>query len=424
MNAEIICVGTELLLGDVINTNSSYIAENLSKLGIDVFYHDTVGDNPKRLTDCIKTAVERSNIVVITGGLGTTKDDITMQTACFVTGRERVLYDEYVKSIKEYHDRIGIKPTENNFRQAMLPSNATVFPNDLGTAPGCAIDTEKGAVLLLPGPPKEMKHMFVTYALPFLSKYSSGILRSHFIRVYGLGESKVDELMGDLLMSEDPTLSPYAGDGEMYLRVSSKAETAEIADEKCFEMVERVKKLLGGYIYGVDCGDLNFRAVELLGQHGKTVATAESCTGGMIGEMITEVPGASKVYNMGVVTYSNEAKVSLLGVSETTLNTLGAVSAETACQMAHGVRLRSGADIGIGVSGIAGPESDGTNKPIGLVYVAISTEKGDSVAECHFGGYRDRQYIRRCAALEAFNLIRMYLDDYEFFIKYHKFVKS
>lgn len=422
VNAELICVGTELLLGDVLNTNSKYIASKLAEIGIDVYYHVVVGDNPERLKNTVKIAAERSGIVIITGGLGPTEDDITMQIACEVTGKKRVMLDEIVSQIRAYYDRIGRVPTENNFRQAMLPEDSEIFPNDLGTAPGCAIEYNDSTVMLLPGPPKEMKHMFDKYVYPYLLRFSNSVLRSHYIQVYGLGESAVDEIMGDCIMSADPTVSPYAKDGEMYLRVSAKAVSVDKANESCKKMIDVARERLGGYIYGIDSDGLNFRAVELLKQRGKTVATAESCTGGMIGEMLTQVPGVSQVYSMGVVTYSNDAKSQLLGVPNETISRYGAVSPQTAAAMARGIRQKANSDIGISVSGIAGPDSDGTDKPVGLVYVSISTAEGERVAECHFGGFRERQYIRHNSALEAFNLIRMYLDDYEFFVKYKKFI--
>lgn len=427
MNAEIICIGTELVIGDVLNTSSQYIARKLAQRGLNVFYHTMVGDNPGRMQQIFETAVSRSNLIFITGGLGPTQDDITVQTVCDFFQLPLVENTESLENIKAYFSRLGRELTDNNLKQALVPQGATVFQNALGTAPGCAVEHDGKTVILLPGPPKEMQDMFDRSVEPFLEKYTDGIIRSHFVKIYGIGEAQVDAIMADLESGANPSVAPYAKDGEMYLRVTAKAQDQQQAEQMCACMIEKIRQRVGDQqIYGIDVESLQQVVVDLLKDKGLTVATAESCTAGYISKRITEIPGSSAVFAMGVSTYSNASKQKLLGVRADTLQQFGAVSAQIAAQMAKGVRLLSGADIGLSITGIAGPDSDGSDKPVGLAYIGLSDRNGEYVIKSQKGGFRDREYIRYTSASEALNLLRLYLlifpqkFENEKFIKFHE----
>lgn len=407
---EILSVGTEILLGDILNTNSRYLSVELAKLGISVLRHTTVGDNAERLAAALKTALERSDIVIATGGLGPTQDDITRDVCCEVMGCETELCTEIADKIKAYFDSKNIEMPESNLRQAYVPKGQTVFENNNGTAPGIGIKKNGKCVVILPGPPYEMAPMYQESVVPFLSEYSEGAIVSHTVRTMGIGESAMAEICADLLEKENPTVAPYAKKGEALLRVTAKAENTDEAEKLCKPVIDEIKSRLGGYVYGIDSESIEERVVRLLKEKKLTVATAESCTAGYISKRITDFPGTSNVFGCGAVTYSNEIKQKLLGVRAETLEKYGAVSEQTAREMAAGIRRVSGADIGIAVTGIAGPGSDGTSKPVGLSYVALDAE-GVQVFEKVETGRNDREYNRYVTGSRALNLARKYLED-------------
>lgn len=407
---EILSVGTEILLGDILNTNSRYLSLELAKLGISVLRHTTVGDNAERLAAALKTALGRSDIVIATGGLGPTQDDITRDVCCEVMGCKMELNSPIADKIKAYFDSKNIEMPESNLRQAYVPIGQTVFENNNGTAPGIGIKKDGKCVVILPGPPYEMAPMYQESVVPFLSEYSEGAIVSHTVRTMGIGESAMAEICADLLEKENPTVAPYAKKGEALLRVTAKAENTDEAEKLCKPVIDEIRSRLGGYVYGIDSESIEERVVQLLKEKKLTVATAESCTAGYISKRITDFPGTSNIFGCGAVTYSNEIKQKLLGVKAETLEAYGAVSEQTAREMAAGIRRVSGADIGIAVTGIAGPGSDGTSKPVGLSYVALDAE-GVQVCEKVETGRNDREYNRYVTGSRALNLARKYLED-------------
>ncbi len=409
---EILSVGTEILLGDILNTNSRYLSVELAKIGISVLRHTTVGDNAERLSAALRTALGRSDIVIATGGLGPTADDITRDICCEVMGFETVLDEEIAEEIRSYFKGRGIDMPENNLRQAYVPVGGDVFRNKNGTAPGLGLKKDGKCVVILPGPPYEMAPMFQEYAVPYLAEYSDGVIVSRTVRTMGIGESAMAELVADLLEGENPTVAPYAKKGEALLRVTAKAETEKEAEEILQPVIDEIHKRLGSFVYGIDSESIEERVVELLKKYSLTLATAESCTAGYIPKRITDIPGASSVFEYGAITYSNEMKEKFLGVSHETLLAHGAVSEETAREMAAGIRRVSGSDIGISVTGIAGPGSDGTNKPVGLCYIAIDTEDHKACEKIETGR-KDREYNRYVNASRALNLVRRYIEEKE-----------
>lgn len=410
MNAEIITVGTELLLGDILNSNSQFLSRELAAYGIELLYQSTVGDNTARLKRVLALALERSDLVLITGGLGPTPDDLTRETVCETLGLPLVLHEESWKRIQEYFASTGREMTENNQKQAMLPEGCTVFPNDYGTAPGCAIERDGHVVILLPGPPKELVPMFQTYVAPYLSAFSGGTIFSQTIGVFGIPESTVAERLADLLSGANPTVAPYAKDGEVTLRVTAQAENVEAARALCAPVVEEIRSRLGANVYGVNSGSLQKAVVDLLREKGKKIATAESCTAGMLSGRLTEVAGASAVFECGVAAYSKEIKHQVLGVSEELLEKYGAVSPEVASAMAVGARRVGQADLGVGITGVAGPDTS-EGKPVGTVYIALADEKRTWVKKIVAGhSTQDREYVRFVATSHALDLVRRYLE--------------
>ncbi len=410
MNAEILTVGTELLLGDILNSNSQFLSRELAIYGIDTLYQSTVGDNHERLVGALKVALSRCDMVVLTGGLGPTEDDLTRETVAETLGLPLVLHEESEARIQEYFRNTGKEYTENNRKQAMLPQGCTVFRNDHGTAPGCAVEKDGKCVILLPGPPKELIPMFVDSVAPFLQKFSGETIRSHNIGVFGVPEAAVDERLHDLMEGSNPTVAPYAKSGEVLLRVTAKAATEEEADALCMPVVEEIRERLGAAVYGVDTGGLPETTVALLKKNEKKIATAESCTAGLLSGKLTEVPGASQVFECGIAAYSAEVKRQMLGVPEAVLENHGAVSPETAVAMASGARRVGGADIGIGITGVAGPDSS-EGKKVGTVYVALADERRVWVKKIFAGhGTEDREQIRNAATLYALDMARRYLE--------------
>ena len=406
---EILSVGTEILLGDILNTNSRFLSVELAKLGISVLRHTTVGDNAERLSAALRTALDRSDIVIATGGLGPTQDDITRDVCCSVMGFELEYSPEIGEGIKKYFASKSIEMPESNLRQAYVPVGGTVFENHHGTAPGLGLKKGGKCVVILPGPPYEMAPMYKESVVPYLAEYSEGAIVSHTVRTMGIGESAMAEKVADLIEGANPTVAPYAKKGEALLRVTAKAETEAKAEELCRPVIDEIISRLGGVVYGIDSENIEQRVVELLKENKMTIATAESCTAGYIPKRLTDIPGASEVFGCGIISYSNEIKQQLLGVKKETLDRFGAVSEQTAREMAAGVRRVSGADIGISVTGIAGPGSDGTDKPVGLCYIALDAEDMQTCEKVETGK-NDREYNRYVNASRALNLARVYIE--------------
>lgn len=402
--AEILCVGTELLLGDIVNTNAAYLARALASMGISVYHQSVVGDNPDRLREAMETALGRADLVITSGGLGPTCDDLTKETAAACFGRKLVCHEPSLAYIEGFFARRGKEMTPNNRKQAMMPEGAYVLFNPHGTAPGVAIEEEgRGVMILLPGPPRELIPMVENEVRPFLAARTDCILLSRNLHLFGIGESNLEDILRERMeTSTNPTLAPYCADGEVRLRITarghSEAEAASLCDaEEAFLRISPVAP----YIYGVDVGSIEAALVPLLAERGLTLATAESCTGGLIAKRITDVPGASAVFPGGVVSYANEVKANVLGVDPDTLAAHGAVSSPVAAQMARGVRLATGADIGISTTGIAGPGGGTPEKPVGTVWLGISTPEGERTRLLSLDPRADRKYIRTCAASHA-----------------------
>ena len=407
---ELISVGTEILLGDILNTDAQFLSIELARLGISVIHQSTVGDNRERLLAQLKEAADRSDIIILSGGLGPTPDDLTKEVCCEFFGKKMFLHEPTVEKIKTYFSTKGMEMAQNNLKQAMLPKDCVIFPNDNGTAPGMAIEKDGVHILVLPGPPRELKPMFRNCAVPYLMQFSDRIIVSHNIRTFGIGESLMAERVNDLFDAENPTVAPYAKDGEALLRVTAMARTKEEAENLCKPVINEIKNRLDGFVYGVDYTCIEEAVIEKLKEKHMKVATAESCTGGLIAKRITDVPGASEVFDCGIISYANEIKHRVLGVSEDDLNKYGAVSEPVARQMAQGALKVSGADIAVSVTGIAGPDSDSTNKPVGLVYIGLADRDNVWVRELRTSR-KDRSYNRYVSASNALNMIRLYIDN-------------
>ena len=412
--AEIIGVGTELLLGKVANTDAKDLSQMLSEIGIDVFYHTVVGDNPQRLRNIVEIAKKRADIIITTGGLGPTCDDLTKQILAESFGKKLEYNEKAAATMMDYFKNV-IKAksfTENNLRQAMLPEGCTVFHNKWGTAPGCAFEAEGVRVLMLPGPPRECVAMFRHCGMPYLTGLSEGEIVSHNLHVFGLGESAMEDKLHDMMENmKNPSVAPYAKEGECFTRVTAKAATAEEAEKLMEPVIAEIRERLGSVIYSTDIDSLERTVLTLLTEQGKTLATAESCTGGLVSSRITAIPGSSAAFLGGVATYSNESKTILLGVDPKLIKEQGAVCRDVAIQMASGVREKLGSDIGIGITGIAGPSSDGTDKAVGTVFVAMNAEGNVYCRDLHLGTERFRN--RTAAANHALDMVRRYLTGIE-----------
>lgn len=408
-NAEILCVGTELLLGDIVNTNEAYIARCLSELGISLYRTAVVGDNAGRLAEDLGAALSRADLVILSGGLGPTYDDMTKETVAAYFGLPLVRDEESLEAIRAYFlARYGSldRMTPNNDKQADVPAGARPIPNPNGTAPGILLEKNGKTVILLPGPPRELEPMMRDSVMPYLAERTGGVLLSRNIHIMGMGESAVEDALRDLMVnSTNPTLAPYALESEVRLRVTARAASAEAASSLCDEMVKKVRNSpVGAYVYGIDVGNVETLVVKELSALGLTVATAESCTAGMIASKLGDVPGASQVLLGGFITYRDEVKEALVGVRRETLDACTAVSESVAAEMAKGARQRLGADIGISATGYAGPGGGTAADPVGTVYIGISTKEGESVTRLTVSSLRSRNYVRTVAAKRALRL--------------------
>ncbi len=410
MNCEILNVGTELLLGDILNTNAQFLSQELAKLGVGVQYISTVGDNEERLRHSLISALKHSDIVITTGGLGPTADDITKEVCSKVFGLELELHKESLENMKAYFKRYNNPMPLTNEKQAYMPKGSKVFKNNFGTAPGCVMEKDKKLIIMLPGPPRELIPMFNDCVKPFLQKFSNSIIVSHRIRTFGIGESAMAEKVSDLLDNSNPTVAPYAKDGEALLRITAKAKTQEKAEKMIEPIIDNMYLRFGSLIYGVDYENIEQRLVELLAQKNMTISIAESCTGGYTAKRITDISGASGVFECGVITYSNRIKNQVLGVSQDTLDKYSAISGPVAVEMARGALKLSGASIAIGITGIAGPNSDETGSPVGLSYIALTDGKSAWTKKLEIGKNGQRDYNRYVTGSHAFNMARMYLE--------------
>ena len=407
--AELIAVGTELLLGNIANTDAQMISQGLSQLGINVYYHTVVGDNPQRVRQAVDIARGRADILITTGGLGPTCDDLTKVAVAQVFGKELVYHEPSAQRIRERFAARGTPVTENNFQQAMVPEGCTVLDNDWGTAPGVAFASGGTHVLMLPGPPRECEKMFRHRALPYLQKLSDGVIASRTVKTFGIGESAAEALLRDLMNAlHNPTLAPYAKPTGTELRITAHAPTREEALRLIAPVEEQVKAILGDKVIGVDVDSLEEVCFALLKDRVLTVGTAESCTGGLLAKLLTDLPGSSAVFRGGVVSYTNGVKAGLLGVPQDLLDRYGAVSPQVAEAMARGAKAALGCDIALSTTGVAGPDADDRGNPIGLVYLGLAW--GDQCRVTEFrAGPVERERVRRQAAQTALDLLRRHL---------------
>lgn len=411
MKVEIISIGTEVLMGDIVNSNAQYIARQLSMLGLGTYYHSTVGDNPARLKDMFHVGFGRADIIITTGGLGPTKDDITKEVAAEFFGKKMILNEEVMGDLEAFFIKTGRPITDNNEKQAYFPEGSRIISNPDGTAPGCIVEENNKVLIMLPGPPSEMKSMFQNFVTPYLSKYSDGILVSTIIRLFGIGESSMEELIEDIIKDQsNPTIAPYALEGGLILRLTSWGKTEADALESMEPVKDQLYERLGTYIYGEGDKELDEFVCEALIERQLTVSVAESCTGGMVASTFVDFPGISQIFSEGHITYSNAAKIKYLGVKEETLDQYGSVSRETAGEMALGVAKASNSDIGISTTGIAGPNGGTKDKPVGLVYIGIAFKGKLYTYQINNTG--DRYKVRRRTTMWVFShLLNLLRDD-------------
>ena len=405
MKCEILSVGTEILLGDILNTNSRYLSNELANLGIDVYYHQVVGDNRERILNALKEAFSRSDIIITTGGLGPTKDDMTKELVAEFLGMDMYLHEESLKKIEDYFKKMGRIPVKSNEKQAYFPKEAIILENNNGTAPGAIFEKDGKAIIVLPGPPKEMEPMFNESVRKYLESLTGYTIVSEVLRVFGIGESEAENKLQDLIDNgKNPTIAPYAKEGEVTFRITAKGKNEDEARKLIKPLKEEVYNRLGNLIYNT--GDVSIQETvgEMLVNKNMTIGVSESCTGGLVSAKLIEYPGISSVFLEGAVTYSNEAKMRTLNVKKDTLEKFGAVSEETAREMAEGIAKRCGSRIGVSTTGIAGPGGGTEEKPVGLVYIGVYID-GETKVERHvFSG--NRTAVRNKASMTALNMVR------------------
>lgn len=405
MIAEIVSVGTELLMGQVVNTDAQYIAEGLAPLGFQVYYHTTVGDNAKRLTAVVHQAVERSDVVVFTGGLGPTDDDLTKETVAAALGLTVEPIPEEVERLTQHFAARGYEFTPNNLKQASFPRSAVILPNAFGTAPGCIMTAEDKTAILLPGPPRELFPMFKNHVMPYLERLSGNKLYSRELRIFGKGESSATYELRDIIETQtNPTVAPYVKTGEVTLRVTALCQNDAEGEALVQPMIDTILARLGDVVYSTTGESLPEACARMLTDKGLTLAVAESCTGGLLASDLVAIPGCSNFLIEGCIAYSNEAKIRRLGVTQETLSSFGAVSEACAREMAEGIRAASGADYALATTGFAGPDGGTEENPVGTVYLALASREGTEVKRIRLFGERAR--IREIACLHAFDLLR------------------
>ena len=407
-------IGTEMLLGDLVDTNTAWISQRLAGLGVGIYRHTTVGDNSDRIVAALREAASRSDLVVTTGGLGPTSDDLTNACLSILTGRKMVEYPEAREHVDRMFAKFGRKPTENNYKQALFPKGTQLIPNPVGTAMGALVEWEGTLFATLPGVPPEMKSMFEATLEPLIRARSDGSIVSKTLHFAGIGESALAEKVQEFLDATDPTVAPLAGQGKVRLRITTRAATEREAQEKIAPVEKEVIARLNDYFFGEDDETLEGAVGRLLKEQEATLALAESCTGGLLAKRLTDMPGSSAYFKEGLVTYSNDSKERLLGVPHELIMEHGAVSEPVARKMAEGARIVSGADYGLSVTGIAGPDGGTEDKPVGLVFVGISDQKGTFAEKLDLSAWaRSRDSIRERSANRAFDLLRLRLDEHK-----------
>ena len=409
---ELISVGTELLLGNIVNTNAAYLSEKCAFLGLSCYYQSVVGDNEERLAEAVKTAMGRSRFVILSGGLGPTQDDLTKETVAKVLGKDLIMDEESRIRIKDYFAQLSRDIPDNNWKQALVPEGSKVLANDNGTAPGLIVSEGETHFILLPGPPGEMIPMFEQEVVPYIQQLVPGVIYSQTVKICGIGESRVEEMIRDLIDAQgNPTIATYAKIGEVHLRVTAKAGDQKEAKKRMKPMIKELKSRFGAFIYSTeDEVTLEKAVVDLLLANKLTVSCAESCTGGLLAARLINVPGVSEVFKSGYITYSNKAKRRVLGIKKSQLLKHGTVSAVVATEMARGVALFSKADVTVSVTGLAGPDGGTEEKPVGLVYIACNVKGTITVEEYHFSG--NRQKIRERSVAAALELMRRCVLEY------------
>lgn len=409
MIAEILCVGTEILLGDIVNTNTQYIAQELANLGITVYRQSVVGDNALRLKNELSRAFETSNLIITTGGLGPTPDDLTKETAAEFFNLKMELHKPSLARLKQFFKNRNREISAGNMKQAYFPQGAYVFPNDHGTAPGCAICVNGKTLIILPGPPREVLPMFENSVIPYLSRFQEDTIVSKVLRLCGIGEGQMADVIADIIDDGiNPTVATYAKDWESTIRITARAQSKEKALELIVPVEEKIRERLSQHIYGINDDTLEGVISKYLIKNNITISTSESCTGGLIASTLINYAGISTVFLEGAVTYSNKSKMNRLNVSEATLKKYGAVSSETAYEMAEGIAKTSGSDIGISTTGIAGPDGGTIEKPVGLVYVGIYIKGKTIVKKLNYSG--NRKMIRQRTTMYALDLLRRELN--------------
>lgn len=411
MNSTILSVGTELLLGQILNTNEKIISEKLKDVGIDVFYKGTVGDNPERLAKVISLAREATDLIVISGGLGPTEDDLTRETVAEVFNKKLILNEECLQHIREVFEKFGTKMTENNIKQAYIPEGAILMKNTEGTAPGFILEDNETVIAVMPGPPREMKKMLEESLIPYLENKNEGKIYYRNLRLIGIGESDLETRLIDMISGKtDPTMATYAKEGECMVRITSKKETINAARKSVDSILYEVKERVGEFIFSYDDEELIEVIANKLKENKLTIATAESCTGGALASKFTDIPGISEVYDGGFITYSNEAKIKEIGVSEEAIKKYGAVSELVAKEMAEGVRRERNTDIGVSITGIAGPGGGSEEKPVGLAYIGIATKNNVNVFKINVRSY-NRIYTKNMFVLKILMLLNKTLEE-------------
>ena len=405
---EIIGVGTELLLGGTTNTDARDISEMLTQLGINVFYHTVVGDNPARLRSCMEIAMSRADIIITTGGLGPTCDDLTKNIIAEAMGRKLVYNEAEGEKLRAYFERRQKPMTDNNLQQVYLPEGCITLSNDWGTAPGCIIEDENHTVIMLPGPPHECNSMMKHRVMPYLEGKSGGVIVSHNYQIFGMGESEMEHILREEMNTyTNPTIAPYAKRYECFVRVTAKADTAEQAEAMIAPVGEMVKEKLGSVVYGVDVDGLDRLVFDLLKEKSMTLSAAESCTGGLLAKRMTDFAGSSAVFAGGVVSYTNDMKIKVLGVKPETIDAYTVYSEEVAKEMAEGVRTLTGSDLAVGITGLAGPDGDGVNK-VGTVCIGLATPSETIAVKVLIPG-KNRENVRMLATQRALDMVRRYL---------------
>ena len=405
MKTAILTVGTEILFGQIVNTNAAFLSQELQNMGYDVMYHYSVGDNPERLKELIAFAFHDCDLILTTGGLGPTQDDLTKEVIAEAMGDVIVENEECMKALLDNYKKAGRTMTPNNLKQGYMPSRARVLPNDAGTAPGFALEKDGKLIISMPGPPREMKRMFELQVKPILESMQDSVIFYRIIRTFGLGESSMETVLLPLIDGQtDPTIATYAKEGECSLRVASKRATKEEAIEAVDRMIEDVNQLIGEYIYSYDDEELVDVVGKMLLDKHITISCAESCTGGLFAAALTDIPGISEVFERGIVTYSNRAKMEELGVKSETLDKFGAVSPETACEMAAGLAEKTGSDLCISVTGIAGPGGGTAEKLVGLAYIGIAYKGQVKAVQSKYRNV-NRKWNRHYALLAMLNQV-------------------